>query len=1315
MLLDRIDIDVHGPLHRVELGPFSEHLNVVCGPHGSGKTAIARFVRDSLVDRQYPLGMMSSSTGRIVWADREGIVHCRREKDGTAHGRTSVDFEPRGDFTEHFGHLRHSWISNVCNTSDRSRATAAIELPESLVDGVITDTAVTNLSRVLNACVRSGLDTAEAIEALPFTESHVSHRDGTPSREHDQILRRQLAEVEAEISRLGTDANEYDALIERRRLLDARLADHRHEIHPANFDQPSAQRRLTKLCELARDLRARQSELRRALVDSRRDGSAEYSSYRRHASVDGGLRRELDDLDAQIIGWRRTLLEVRGLRETIVNGHRADPSFVDPISQDEAGRRRRLDGLLNSVDRYDRARVWDHDGRSRWPLNRSEDIRDRIDSATRQIDWLLDRYAASDSVDRNWYDALPASASYRATTTLGDTLRAIRRDLKHVQQSASVPTHDRGTPPSTRQLDELVQCERWLVTAIDQLQRHRDSASYRRPAVNPQLPDVDATHHATRSAELDRVNSDLDACLAEAAEIRRTLRSPDASLSPEWVDREAIQAELRRIEERLAGLSRWQWLQVRKSQLLGQLKATERSPVGSPLAEAASHWLVRLSGGRLQRIHWPRAGTAESGSQLAVDGSIRIDGREEFECPAVDRALAVLAVRMAAGDLLAGMGRQVPLLLETHRDLLSDPQVEASGSYATAQQTYLQRGSYGRANHPLVAALQDYARAGRQVVLLTSDQELESQIVRAGGRPFRLQPQQVVHPHRPIWRPQYEAERYVGPHPHTYGNATVPHSSDVRPIVDINRDFDVAWREAYGLHDTVEQPAAPSPRTDLPVAGTEHRDGYYFADSYTTVTPQAVHRFNEQGTWSAAEQPATTASTKVGVAPVPTAGLHQTVPESPFFLSVDSPIDQAPSVDAVAAARLRGLSVTHINHLMQQDSNRLADALGLASVNAATLRRWQAECRLMCRVPQLRGFDARILVGCGVSDPAQLASIHPVDLLQEVEAFLATDRGQKILLSGSSHELSRITSWIAAANSSPAERAAASARNGDRSVRRAFDHRESLYTFDRDRYSQEEGTPRRTRRSARTKEGRSGLNQRGERPQKSTGTGRTNRPDSGDRPDRSVSATQPASSQPRRSAKGRRTRAEKRSRRNESDSRDVVRYRSDASPQPESEQNSETQSNHVSSAETRPWRFYLERDSIVEEAPSIGARMAERLNAIGIQTVSDLLDADPETVASELEHRRVDSDMVLRWQQQAELVCRVPMLRGHDAQLLVIVDVTTPEELAECDVEDLFAQIDPISRSKEGSRILRGGKMPDLQEVTDWISFAQHTRELRAA
>jgi hypothetical protein len=113
--------------------------------------------------------------------------------------------------------------------------------------------------------------------------------------------------------------------------------------------------------------------------------------------------------------------------------------------------------------------------------------------------------------------------------------------------------------------------------------------------------------------------------------------------------------------------------------------------------------------------------------------------------------------------------------------------------------------------------------------------------------------------------------------------------------------------------------------------------------------------------------------------------------------------------------------------------------------------------------------------------------------------------------------------------------------------------------------------------------------------------------------------------------------------------------------------------------------------------------------------VDDLLQADAETIAENLDHRRVDAETVLQWQQQATLVCRVPMLRGHDAQLLVAADITTAEELADQQPDPLFGLIDPIVHSGEGKRIIRGGKLPDLEEITEWIEYSQHQRSLQAA
>lgn len=1505
MLLDRIDIDAHGPLQRVELGPFAEHLNIVSGPLGSGKTAISRFIRDSLVEREYPLGMLSSSTGRIVWADRNGLVHCRREKDGTAQGRRTIEFESRGDLDREFGSLqKHSWLGDICSSTDSSRAVRSIQLPESIVDGVITDASVTSVARVVSACVRSGLDSVETYRSLPLDEESLYHdRDGQSLDGYDHVvvpgaayrydslqynrnrkLRQQLADVEAELARLGENEAERQSLKDRRHWLMDRLADlqnrgnapayrsRRTREYTNGIHDGQSQQRLAELHDRARDLRARQSELRRwiaeidaniARTDARYDAHSASEDYRYRAEIsDQQLRRNLDDLDAQMIRWRRALLEVRGLRSAIVASHR---HFADTQHSplDEATLRRlRLDGFLHAIDRYDRSRSWDDSyPESYRPIHRLDDIDHRIDSATRQIDWLLERYASPEKVQHTWYETLPASASYRSATTLGDTLRAVREDLRQIHRYTLRST-ERHLDQASGELEEIRRSEQWLVAAIAQLDRHRESlianyaASHHSEVIGRSHDDW-RDHHVLRRdrsesiANLDRVTADLDACLREAAELRRAMRSlpiidaqwydssrADVYGEYRWIDRDALTSELRRIEDRLAAMNRGDALRARRTELLRQLRVVRRpTETKSPLADAASSWLVRLSAGRLQRIDWPFQLFRGNANSYHREGrectGVTINGRDETSCSAADRALASMAVRMAAGDLLARTGRHVPLVLETHPEVFAN--VEARHPHDQTPLAYYQHGDHFRSNHPIAAALRDYSRAGRQVIMLTSNQDLAAQLERVGARRFSIHAERIVHPHRPLWRPHYDAEHYVGPHPHTYGfrgadevNAqatgyAAPLGTNGRTgqreclaAVDINRDFDMAWREAYGFYDNPERSRGPgyaSEFTDFARDGVDYRDGYYFADTYTTVTDAGPNRYRPQGRYSpeghwvnqasgttatggiSASTPSSSASARNSVAA--TARLKK--PDSPFFLSVDSPIDQAPSIDAVAAARLRGLGVTHINHLMQHDSNRLSDAVGLASVDAATIRRWQAECRLVCRVPQLRGFDARVLVGCGVTSPAQLASIHPVDLLQEVEEFLATQQGQQILLSGSSHELSRITSWIAAANSSSdsamvgfgGTRQAGRDRSRPRrrSYYRGFNRDDSDYVFDSDGYEYQEGdhptlgrglTGRRRRRIIRTmnqrdadsnsggrgrqrrvdeyeshlendvdgdadsfrngqirRAGGSGVRSRSSRSRRARGSSRRRRNGSG-YSNGSTSGYGSASGSGNGSRRARtvyrshsdnghdvdeysrRRRSRRGSSANESTPRDVVRYEKERTQrEPRESYEYEDRESRSGDSQSRnaehELRFYLQRDSLVVDAPSIGSRMADRLNSVGIETVNDLLKADPESLAVELDHRRTDADTIVQWQQQATLVCCVPMLRGHDAQLLVAAEVTTPDELASSDAEDLFGIVDPIARSNEGKRIVRGGKLPDLPEVTDWINYAQHQRALQAA
>jgi hypothetical protein len=147
----------------------------------------------------------------------------------------------------------------------------------------------------------------------------------------------------------------------------------------------------------------------------------------------------------------------------------------------------------------------------------------------------------------------------------------------------------------------------------------------------------------------------------------------------------------------------------------------------------------------------------------------------------------------------------------------------------------------------------------------------------------------------------------------------------------------------------------------------------------------------------------------------------------------------------------------------------------------------------------------------------------------------------------------------------------------------------------------------------------------------------------------------------------------------------------------------------------RPLRFLLDRTSPVVEAPSIGVTLAERLAQVGIRTVADLLNANPDSTAEELGMRRVTAAAIARWQSQARLACRIPELRGSGAQILVACGLTEPEQIAGASVAELVGKVRAVCRTTEGKRLLRGNEIPTPARVAGWIRHAAHTRPLEAA
>lgn len=144
-------------------------------------------------------------------------------------------------------------------------------------------------------------------------------------------------------------------------------------------------------------------------------------------------------------------------------------------------------------------------------------------------------------------------------------------------------------------------------------------------------------------------------------------------------------------------------------------------------------------------------------------------------------------------------------------------------------------------------------------------------------------------------------------------------------------------------------------------------------------------------------------------------------------------------------------------------------------------------------------------------------------------------------------------------------------------------------------------------------------------------------------------------------------------------------------------------------------KFHLAPSEPLDRAPSIGPKTARRFADLGIDTVGDLIVADPRSTAVALNNRHIDEEKIEEWQTQAKLACRIPGIRGHDAQILVACGFDNPGEIEEAEPEQLLSLVEEFVDSAEGKSVLRGGKKPDLAEVQDWIDWSKKARPLQAA
>ncbi len=142
----------------------------------------------------------------------------------------------------------------------------------------------------------------------------------------------------------------------------------------------------------------------------------------------------------------------------------------------------------------------------------------------------------------------------------------------------------------------------------------------------------------------------------------------------------------------------------------------------------------------------------------------------------------------------------------------------------------------------------------------------------------------------------------------------------------------------------------------------------------------------------------------------------------------------------------------------------------------------------------------------------------------------------------------------------------------------------------------------------------------------------------------------------------------------------------------------------VPAASTRKVRT---RQSPVVDAPAIGQKIAARLEAIGIKTIGDLLDADPQAVTAMLAQKWLTPDTVLDWKAMAQLAIDVNAVGEQDAQILIGCGIRDRTALAQRDVRALQEQLEDFIASEDGKRLMRGSAGPKAAKVEAWIAAAK--------
>jgi|GEM_PF-2463981 len=1252
MKLTGIAIDGYCKLSNIRLMQISPAINLVYGEKGTGKTSVANFISDILFGQSTEV---QNGTFRPALPSSEPIQG--KLEVNNAYGQYALTRDP------HSGNqlkvLPLPSAGSTMNAATDGQSLVIGSLDYELFNHFFNVSFDTRVSQHANPHDRSNGALAGALHrrlGVPVGPEHA----GNSSVNQQQVqaansLRSEIASVRQTIAAL----------------------------------QHQAQQLESQISTSASSATVRAGQLDQQIADIERRIAALTANPNSHELTQ--ITSEIEELNRQI--------------------NLAQPTYITPAApavDNTAAVYEQLDEIDTQLNRWrsvqndvQQQRVGLRDEMTQWNQMTLESAQHPYHNARKILQSLEKRVDNAQSQTVQWLDSHGPTDSYQAAGFVDDVCKGLREELyvlcdelgkqykqiRHRSAAAELKRLRRCYEEITENVNRLIQRrtvvieqirlvdsagaeailhsdEKYCLCAANEghLQaRQRFLGAISLPAAAPQMMAPDLSQQRSRLLVLESRRADLQrhgsTNSLEMTQLRSqvmNLRNELASLTHS--DDSQWKLELARVQNELqTAMTTLQSLNLRLDEAA---KVSQVTP--NALLIDASQILTQLSHGELSRV-WLVSNGDRTDLQVQ-DRNQRVLHLSGLS--ATQRTQTELALILAANQMLLAQGVSAPLIIDELFEDFDSDRIDAA-----------------------LQALSEFSVRGHQVVMLTQHRFLIDRANNQATIQF------------------FNLESKSGQETYS-GNVRVVEAAELAhaPLPSNLPAVGPTYRSPISVANSIGNGGAQALPTPATIAFSTAKTASTHHTNHVAVSPLGPTGYAKPNTPTyTPPQPQSVSSIKA----------NQIGDRLEYAVTFEdhSALAEIGVFDSLQLRTLNDGGILSIADLLNVDLDDLPRDWSEAGLTRGVIDNMQSEIWLLTCVPALRPYDAHILVACGICEPDQLETSAAQSLLERVQRYLNANEAEHEFDDSYRITLARIGDWHTGIQKTRNRWRNGRQGRSQRTTSRNFSKQRSDRDRDQDRMNSEsQSRGPRLRRYQENGHSSSENNGSPARSQRSYEDRGRDRADSIIRADRSS-----ARSRDTRSAQPTRT-PRMVTPTPETFRRSVPAMAPESSRLGEPKQESKPAATRTTAQTTKSnLKFYLDLEDHIEAAPSIGPKTAERFEKIGVFTIADFLKQTAESMATKLNYKRMPEDVIRSWQHQARLVCRIPNLRGHDAQLLVACDLIEPEEIASMQPQSLFRVMGPFSETKAGLKIIRSGKKPDLAEITDWIAWAQHTRSLQAA